>query len=105
MVHTTNALTTDGHTGDLRDKYVTAKNAVVDLAAEARKTALDRAADLKKTGAKWIQEKGSKVKTQASASNMAVISYVRKNPYKSLAMAAAAGLVLGFVIHRSRRSA
>lgn len=105
MVHTSTTLATDGHTSDLSGKYMTAKNAVVDLAAEARKTALDRAADLKKTSAKWMQEKGSKVKTQASATNMAVIGYVRKNPYKSLAMAAAAGLVLGFVIRHSRRSA
>ncbi|HTV49403.1 MAG TPA: hypothetical protein VMG59_13275 [Phycisphaerae bacterium] len=102
-MQTAKHLTSDGHAADLRGKYSAAKEAVVDLASEARKSALSVATDLKKTGAKWVQEKGQTIKTKAETANVTLISYVRKNPYKSLAIAAAAGLVLGFMVRSSRR--
>jgi ElaB/YqjD/DUF883 family membrane-anchored ribosome-binding protein len=104
MNKTTRAIhTTDGEAPDLGGKYADAKNAVTDLASEARKSALVYAADLKKNSTKWLKEKSSKIQSKASEANLTVISYVRKNPYKSMAIVAAAGLVLGYALHRSRR--
>jgi ElaB/YqjD/DUF883 family membrane-anchored ribosome-binding protein len=80
----------------LRQKAVAAKDAVVDLAGEARRYAGHRMSDLKEHASGWAQ--GAKEK--AGDANEQVIHFVRTNPYKSLAIAAGVGLLAGALLKR-----
>ncbi|NNM88521.1 MAG: hypothetical protein HKL95_08385 [Phycisphaerae bacterium] len=88
------------HSDELHEKYVHAKGAVLDLAAEARRAAADYARDIKHNAAGWVHEKGGKLAEGASDVNDTVVDYVRRNPYTALGIAAAAGLVLGLALRR-----
>lgn len=88
------------HSDELREKYVHAKDAVVDLAAEARRAAADYAKDIKHNAGEWAQEKGAKLADGASDMNDAVVGYVRRNPYTAIGIAAAAGVILGLALRR-----
>ena len=96
--------TTNGNVKKLRNKYSAARRSITDLASETRKTALDYAADLQKNGAEWVKEKRKKIAATASQTNLIVVDYVRKNPYKALAITAAAGLVAGYIFRGKRRA-
>ncbi|NNM85303.1 MAG: hypothetical protein HKL96_06050 [Phycisphaerales bacterium] len=91
---------TDGHAAELRRKYVVAKGAVADLAGEVGKVASDRLGGIKSHASDWAHDKTEAIKEQAARSHVAVVTYVRHNPYKSLAMALAAGLLVGYAIKR-----
>ena len=80
----------------LKQKAAAAKDAVVELASEAGRFAKHRAADLKEHAVDWTHT----AKDKAVDVNGQVISYVRRNPYKSLAIAAGAGLLVGLLLKR-----
>jgi len=80
----------------LRHKAAAAKDAVVELAGEARRYAGHRMSDFKEHASGWAQ--GAKQK--ASNANENVIHFVRANPYKSLAIAAGVGFLAGALIKR-----
>jgi ElaB/YqjD/DUF883 family membrane-anchored ribosome-binding protein len=88
------------HSEELHQKYAHAKEAVLDLAGEARRAAADYARDLKHNATGWAHDKGGKLVDSASDVNHAVVDYVRRNPYTALGIAAAAGLVLGLALRR-----
>ena len=73
-----------------------AKDAVVDLASEAGRFAKHRAEDMKGQATEW----GNTCKDKAEDVNAQVISYVRGNPYKSLAIAAGIGMLAGILLKR-----
>ena len=82
------------HDGDLRDSAVAVKDAVVDLASEAGRYAGDRVSDAKESAAAMLDT----VKSKAGDYNDTVVGLIRKNPYKSLAIAAGIGFVAGALI-------
>ncbi|MGC8560335.1 MAG: glycine zipper domain-containing protein [Phycisphaerae bacterium] len=87
---------------DLRGKYVAAKGAVKDLASEATKVAAGYAGEIKGRASEWVHGKQEVLHDQLDHTQAAVLTYVRKNPYKSIAIAAGAGLALGILLGRSR---
>jgi len=80
----------------LKQKAVAAKEAVVDLASEAGRFAAHRASDLKEHAADWTHS----AKERVGDVNSQVLSYVRHNPYKSIAIAAGVGLLVGMLLKR-----
>ncbi|GEM_PF-2475386 len=87
---------------ELRAKYIAAKNALKDLASEATKVAADYAGDVKGRAAEWVHGKQEVLHERLDTTQATVITYVRKNPYKAIAIAAGAGLALGVLLGRSR---
>jgi ElaB/YqjD/DUF883 family membrane-anchored ribosome-binding protein len=88
------------HVDELRRKYTAAKSAVADLAGEVGKTAKDHVGDLKSHASDWVHDKADLLKEQASDSQAAMITLVRRNPVKAVAIAAGAGLLLGLLLSR-----
>ena len=81
---------------NLRDRAGTAKDAVKDLASEAGRFASRRMADAKETATQWAKT----AKDKAVGYGEVVGDYVQENPYKCLAIAAGAGLLLGLLLKR-----
>jgi len=92
--------TTTHHVEELRRKYTVAKSAVADLAGEVGKTAKDQVGDLKSHASDWVHDKADLLKEQASDSQAAMITLVRRNPVKTVAIAAGVGLLVGLLIRR-----
>ncbi len=92
--------TSTTHADELRRKYTVAKSAVADLAGEVGKTAKDHVGDLKSHASDWVHDKADLLKEQASDSQAAMITLVRRNPVKAVAIAAGAGLLLGLLLRR-----
>jgi ElaB/YqjD/DUF883 family membrane-anchored ribosome-binding protein len=88
------------HVEELRRKYTIAKSAVADLAGEVSKTAKDQVGDLKSHASDWVHDKADLLREQAADSQAAMITMVRRNPVKAVAIAAGVGLVLGLLIRR-----
>jgi ElaB/YqjD/DUF883 family membrane-anchored ribosome-binding protein len=104
--HASTPVLTENHQvmdADLRVKYAAAKAAVKDLAAEAAKVASGRAGEIKERAGEWVHEKQEVLQDRLDHTQAAVLTYVRKNPYKSIAIAAGAGLALGILFGRSSR--
>ncbi len=80
----------------LKQKVVAAKEAVADLAGEAKRYASGRMSDLRGHAVDWAHD----AKEKAGNANEAVTGFVRRNPYKSLAIAAGVGLIAGLLIKR-----
>ena len=80
----------------LRDSAVAAKEAVADLAVETGRYANQRVSDVKDSAQTIIKHVGNK----ADEYNDTILTFVRKNPYKSLAMAAGVGLTAGYLLRR-----
>jgi ElaB/YqjD/DUF883 family membrane-anchored ribosome-binding protein len=80
----------------LMEKTVAVKDAVVDLAGEAKNFASHRVSDVRDTASEWIDT----AKEKASDANTAVIKYVQKNPFKSIAIAVGVGFVAGMLLKR-----
>ena len=98
-------LTTDGkastagvHTDALRQKAVAAGQAVVELAGEARHVATAGAAELAGHAREWASSKGEHIRNRAESVHVSTISYVRHNPYKSLAISAGIGVMVGMML-------
>ena len=85
-----------GDSDDLKESAVAAKDAVVDLAAEAGRYARHRAEGARDSAAAMLDD----VKSRAGEYNNSVVGFIRKNPYQSLAIAAGIGLVAGFMLRR-----
>ncbi len=103
--HTSSPELTENHQmteAELRGKYIAAKNALKDLASEATKVAADYAGDVKGRAAEWVHGKQEVLHERVDNTQAAVLTYVRKNPYKAIAIAAGAGLALGVLLGRSR---
>ena len=81
---------------DLKDSAVAVKDAVVDLAGEARRYAGHRISDARDSAAAVLDT----VKSKAEDYNDTVVGFIRKNPYKSLAIAAGIGLAAGYLLRR-----
>jgi len=80
----------------LKQKATAAKNAVADLAGEAKRYASHRLADTKDTAATWA----STAKDRASDYSDEVVDYVQRYPYKSIAVAIGIGFVAGLILKR-----
>jgi len=83
---------------DLQESAAAVKDAVVDLAGDARTYAGQRIQDAKESASAALET----VKSKAGEYNDTVVGFVRKNPYKSLAIAAGIGLAAGYLLRRSR---
>ena len=81
---------------DLKESAVAVKNAVVDLAGEAQRYAGQRVSDVRDSAAAVLDT----VKSKAQDYNDSVVGFIRKNPYKSLAIAAGVGLAAGYLLRR-----
>lgn len=84
------------HDGALSDSAVAVKDAVVDLAGEAGRYAGDRVSDAKASATALLET----AKAKAGDYNDTVVGFIRKNPYKSLAIAAGIGLAAGYMLRR-----
>jgi ElaB/YqjD/DUF883 family membrane-anchored ribosome-binding protein len=73
----------------LKEKAVAARQAVAELASEAKHYAADRFAAAKTTTAEKLK-----------ASNESVVGYVQKNPYKSIGIALGVGILAGMLLKR-----
>jgi ElaB/YqjD/DUF883 family membrane-anchored ribosome-binding protein len=98
QVNSDGAGTSAAHLEELRRKYVVAKSAVADLAGEVGKTARDHVGDLKSHASDWVHDKAEVLREQASDKQAAMITLVRRNPVKAVAIAAGAGLLLGLLL-------
>jgi len=92
MTHAATSHSSDG----LKESAVAVKDAVADLAGEASRFAHHRLSDAKDSAGAMIDS----VKSQAESCNDSVVGFIRKNPYKSLAIAAGIGLGIGFMLRR-----
>ncbi len=88
--------TSSNDVSHFRESAVAVKDAVADLAGEAGRLARHRLSETKDSAAAMM---GS-VKSKAATYNDAFVGTVRRNPYKSLAIATGIGLVLGFLFRR-----
>lgn len=77
----------DGQT--LKEKAYVAKGAVADLACEAKGFAAERLGNLKSTAQEKLQ-----------TSSEAVVDFVQRKPYQSLAIAAGVGFLIGLLLKR-----
>jgi ElaB/YqjD/DUF883 family membrane-anchored ribosome-binding protein len=80
----------------LKEKAGAAKDAVVELAGEAKRYAAHRASDAKDTAAEWVDSAKSKL----GDANDSVIDYVKRNPFKAVAIAVGVGFVAGLLLKR-----
>jgi len=94
MTHATSRNTSE--VDNLKESAVAVKDAVTDLASETGKYASNRIADAKDMASTAVDA----AKSKASDVSSSVVSYIKKNPYRSVAIAAGAGLVLGFMMRR-----
>ena len=91
------AATTHSEDGShLKESAVAVKDAVVDLASETASLARHRLQDAKDSATAMIDT----VKSRAADCNDSVVGYIRKNPYKSIAIAAGIGLGVGYMLRR-----
>ncbi len=81
---------------NLKEKASTAKDAVTGLAGEAKRYATHRAGEVKQSAGAWA----STAKDRAKEYSGVVADFVQQNPYKTLAIALGAGLVLGMMLKR-----
>jgi len=94
MTHATNRNTSEVDT--LKESATAVKDAVTDLASETGKYASNRIADAKDMASTAVDA----AKSKAADVNSSVVAYIKKNPYRAVAIAAGAGLVLGFMMRR-----
>jgi ElaB/YqjD/DUF883 family membrane-anchored ribosome-binding protein len=80
----------------LKESAVAVKDAVVDLAGETARTARHHLHDARESAAGMIDA----VKSKAGDYNDTVIGFIRKNPYKSIAIAAGIGVGIGYMLRR-----
>ena len=88
--------TTAKHDVDLKESAVAVKDAMVDLAGDARTYAGQRFSDAKESASAMLET----VKSKAGDYNDTVVGFIKKNPYKSLAIAAGIGLAAGYMLRR-----
>lgn len=81
---------------NIKEKASTAKDAVSDLAGEAKRYATHRVGDVRQSAGEWADS----AKNRAAEYGGIVSDFVQKNPYKTLAIAAGAGLLLGMMLKR-----
>jgi len=80
----------------MKESAVAVKDAVTDLASEAGKYASNRISDAKDMASDAVDA----AKSKASDLSGSIVSYIKKNPYRAVGIAAGAGLVLGFLLRR-----
>jgi ElaB/YqjD/DUF883 family membrane-anchored ribosome-binding protein len=80
----------------LKEKAVAAKEAVVDLASEAKHYAAGRVGDMKDTATGWMLQ----AKSKAGQISDRTVKHVQRHPYRSLALAAGIGFVAGMLLKR-----
>lgn len=80
----------------LKHKAVAAKDAVADLAGEAKRYASHRVDDLKGTASDWT----ASAKDKIGDANDQMVDYVQRYPFKSLAIAVGIGFVAGLILKR-----
>jgi ElaB/YqjD/DUF883 family membrane-anchored ribosome-binding protein len=85
-----------GDTQKLQEHAGKAKEAIKNVAHEAGRYASRHMADMKDTASQWAHT----AKDQANTLGEVIDDYVQQHPYKSLAIAAGAGLLLGMLLKR-----
>ena len=80
----------------IKQKAAAAKDAVVDLAGEAKRYAAHRASDARQTASEWVDT----AKTKVGQANDNVIDYVQRNPFKAIGIAVGIGFVAGLILKR-----
>ena len=96
MTHATSSSRNSSDMDTIKESAVAVKDAVTDLASETGKYASNRIADAKDAAASMVET----AKEKADTVNTSIITYIKKNPYRSMAMAAGAGLLVGFMLRR-----
>jgi len=81
---------------NIKEKASAAKDAVADLAGEAKRYAGHRVSEARQSTTEWA----SAAKEQATRYGGMVSDYVQRNPYKTLAIAAGAGILIGMMLKR-----
>ncbi len=76
---------------------------MVDLAGEARHAAVSGASQMTSQAKDWVASKADVIKQRAQTLHVSTVGYVRENPYKALAMAAGAGLLVGMILRMRGR--
>ena len=76
-------------TRTLKEKAQVAKSAVAELASEATGYATQRFGDLKSTAQEKLQDSGE-----------ALVDFVQRKPYQSIAIAAGLGFLIGLILKR-----
>ena len=94
MTHAASTHSSDG--SHLKESAIAVKDAVVDLAGETGRVARHRLNEAKDTAAAMIDT----VKSKTEEYNDSVVGFIRKNPYKSIAIAAGVGLGVGLMLRR-----
>jgi ElaB/YqjD/DUF883 family membrane-anchored ribosome-binding protein len=80
----------------LKESAVAVKDAVADLASETGKFAQHRISEAK-DGAMAVVDA---TKEKAAEYSETVMTFIKKNPYRSIAIAAGAGFAIGFLLRR-----
>jgi ElaB/YqjD/DUF883 family membrane-anchored ribosome-binding protein len=93
MPHATASHSDESH---LKESAVAVKDAVVDLASETGRLARHSLHDAKDSASAMLDS----VKSRAGDYNDRVVGFIRKNPYKSIAIAAGVGLGIGYLLRR-----
>ena len=88
--------TTHSNEGHLKESAAAVKDAVVDLASETGRVARQRLHEAQDSAAAMIDT----VKSKAGDYNDTVIGFIRKNPYKAIAIATGVGLGVGLLLRR-----
>ena len=96
MSETTISKSNDG--GHLKESAVAVKEAVADLASETGRYAKQHLGMARESATAML----TTVKSKAESANDTVITFIRKRPYTSLAIAAGIGLTAGLLLRRRR---
>ncbi len=80
----------------IKQKAAAAKDAVVDLAGEAKRYAAHRACDARQTASEWVDT----AKTKVGQANDNVVDYVQRNPFTAIGIAVGIGFVAGLILKR-----
>jgi ElaB/YqjD/DUF883 family membrane-anchored ribosome-binding protein len=80
----------------IKAKAAAAKDAVADLAGEAKRYASHRVTAAKDTATEWVDT----AKEKATDYNDQMVDYVQRNPYKAVAIAVGIGFVAGLILKR-----
>lgn len=80
----------------MKEKASTAKDAVTDLAGEAKRYAQHRVGEVQQSAGQWA----SAAKDKAAEYGGVISDFVQRNPYKTLAIAVGAGMLLGMMLKR-----
>jgi ElaB/YqjD/DUF883 family membrane-anchored ribosome-binding protein len=80
----------------LKQKAIAAKDAVAELAGEAKNYASHRVSDARETASGWVDS----AKGKASDLGDNVVEYIQRKPFQSIGIALGIGFVAGLILKR-----